>query len=78
MKYRMIQRCRDAFPIRLMCRGVQVSPSGHRVRKIMNMLGYLNGPVCCMPTMTASWEAHASGRACAMPENDVAATGWRA
>ena len=29
MKYRMIQRCRDAFPIRLMCRCVRVSPSGY-------------------------------------------------
>ena len=25
----MIQRCRDVFPIRLMCRGVQMSPSGY-------------------------------------------------
>ena len=29
MKYRMIQRCRDAFPIRLMCRCLRVSPSGY-------------------------------------------------
>ena len=29
MKYRMIQRCRDAFPIRMMCRCVRVSPSGY-------------------------------------------------
>ena len=29
MKYRMIQRCRDVFPIRLMCRCVRVSPSGY-------------------------------------------------
>ena len=76
MKYRMNQRCRDAFPIRLMCRCVRVSPSGPRVRKLMKIFGYLNGPVCCMPTMTASWEAHASGMTCAMPESDVASTGW--
>jgi hypothetical protein len=29
MKYRMIQRCRDAFPIRMMCRCVRVSSSGY-------------------------------------------------
>lgn len=29
MKYRMIQRCRTAFPIRLMCRCLRVSPSGY-------------------------------------------------
>jgi putative transposase len=29
MKYRMIQRCRDGFPIRLMCRCLRVSPSGY-------------------------------------------------
>ena len=29
MKYRMIQRCRDAFPIRMMCRCLRVSPSGY-------------------------------------------------
>lgn len=29
MKYRMIQRCRTAFPIRMMCRCLQVSPTGY-------------------------------------------------
>jgi putative transposase len=29
MKYRMIQRCREAFPIRLMCRCLHVSSSGY-------------------------------------------------
>lgn len=29
MKYRMIQRCRHAFPIRLMCRCLRVSASGY-------------------------------------------------
>src|SRR5581483_9587345 len=29
MKYRMIQRCREAFPIRLMCRCLRVSASGY-------------------------------------------------
>lgn len=29
MKYRMIERCRDAFPIRLMCTCLKVSPSGY-------------------------------------------------
>jgi putative transposase len=29
MKFRMIQRCRDAFPIRLMCRWLRVSPNGY-------------------------------------------------
>lgn len=29
MKFRMIQRCRDAFSIRLMCRCLRVSPSGY-------------------------------------------------
>jgi putative transposase len=29
MKYRMIQRCRDAFPIRMMCRCLRVSASGY-------------------------------------------------
>ena len=29
MTYRMIPRCRDAFPIRLMCRCLRVSPSGY-------------------------------------------------
>ena len=29
MRYRMIERCRDAFPIRMMCRNLKVSPSGH-------------------------------------------------
>ena len=29
MKYRMIQRCRTAFPIRMMCRCLRVSPSGY-------------------------------------------------
>ena len=29
MKYRMIQRCRDAFPIRLMCRCLRVSSGGY-------------------------------------------------
>ena len=28
MKYGVIQRCRDAFPVRLMCRCLKVSPSG--------------------------------------------------
>ena len=28
MKYRMIECCRDAFPIRMMCRCLRVSPSG--------------------------------------------------
>jgi len=29
MKYRMIQRCRKSFSIRMMCRGLRVSPSGY-------------------------------------------------
>lgn len=29
MKYRMIERCRDAFPVRLMCDCLKVSPSGY-------------------------------------------------
>lgn len=29
MKYRMIDRCRAAFPIRMMCRHLEVSPSGY-------------------------------------------------
>ena len=29
MKYRMIERCREAFPIRLMCRCLEVSPGGY-------------------------------------------------
>jgi len=29
MKFRMIQRCRDAFPIRLMCRYLRVSARGY-------------------------------------------------
>ena len=29
MKYRMIQRCRTAFPIRMMCRCLRVSSSGY-------------------------------------------------
>ena len=29
MRYRMIERCRDAFPVRLMCRCLKVSPSGY-------------------------------------------------
>jgi hypothetical protein len=29
MRYRMIQRCRDAFPVRLMCRCMNVSPGGY-------------------------------------------------
>ena len=29
MKFQMIQRCRDMFPIRLMCRCLRVSPSGY-------------------------------------------------
>ena len=29
MRYRMIERCRDAFPIRMMCRNLKVSPSGY-------------------------------------------------
>lgn len=29
MKYRMIERCRDAFPVRMMCRCLKVSPSGY-------------------------------------------------
>ena len=29
MKFRMIQRCRAAFPIRLMCRCLRVSASGY-------------------------------------------------
>lgn len=29
MKYRMIQRCRATFPIRLVCRCLRVSPSGY-------------------------------------------------
>ncbi len=29
MKYRMMERCRDAFPVRLMCRCLRVSPSGY-------------------------------------------------
>ncbi|HRX79711.1 MAG TPA: IS3 family transposase, partial [Pirellulaceae bacterium] len=29
MKYRMVERCRDAFPLRMMCRCLKVSPSGY-------------------------------------------------
>ena len=29
MKYRMIQRCRESFPIRMMCRCLRVSSSGY-------------------------------------------------
>ena len=29
MKYRMVDRCREAFPVRLMCRCLEVSPSGY-------------------------------------------------
>jgi putative transposase len=29
VKYRLIERCRDAFPVRLMCRCLRVSPSGY-------------------------------------------------
>jgi len=29
MKYRMVERCRDAFPVRMMCRHLGVSPSGY-------------------------------------------------
>jgi len=29
MKYRMIERCRDAFPIRMMCRHLNISSSGY-------------------------------------------------
>ncbi len=29
MKYRMLERCRDAFPLRTMCRCLKVSPSGY-------------------------------------------------
>lgn len=29
MRYRMIERCRDAFPVRMMCRCLAVSPSGY-------------------------------------------------
>lgn len=29
MRYRMIERCRDAFPVRLMCRCLHVSSSGY-------------------------------------------------
>ena len=29
MKYRMIHRCREAFPIRLMCRCLRTSPRGY-------------------------------------------------
>ena len=29
MKYRMIDRCRDAFPVAMMCRLLKVSPSGY-------------------------------------------------
>jgi hypothetical protein len=28
-KYRMLERCRDAFPLRMMCRCLKVSPSGY-------------------------------------------------
>ena len=29
MKFRMIDRCREAFPVRMMCKKLQVSPSGY-------------------------------------------------
>lgn len=29
MKYRMLERCHDAFPLRMMCRCLKVSPSGY-------------------------------------------------
>lgn len=29
MKYRVIERCREAYPVRLMCRCLKVSPSGY-------------------------------------------------
>lgn len=29
MRYRLIDRCREAFPVRMMCRGFAVSPSGY-------------------------------------------------
>ena len=33
MRYRMIDRCRDAFPVRMMCRCLKVSPSGYYGRR---------------------------------------------
>ena len=29
MRYRMVERCREAFPVRLMCRCLKVSPRGY-------------------------------------------------
>ena len=29
MRFRMIERCRDAFPVRMMCRFLKVSPGGY-------------------------------------------------
>ena len=31
MKFMMIDRCREAFPVRMMCNQLQVSPSGYYV-----------------------------------------------
>ena len=84
MKYRMIQRCREAFPIRMMCRCLRVSPSGYYgwVSRPLSARAQENArllarSVNCIVIMTGSWGARACGKTCAMPGSGAAVTGWR-
>ena len=70
MKYRMIERCRETFPIRLMCRCLRVSASGYY------------GWVTRAPSARSQENARLLTRIRHLhPEQDgasgAAATGWR-
>jgi putative transposase len=85
MTYRMIQRCRTAFPIRMMCRCVRVSPSGYYswATRSPSGRGQENAQLLVrIHQLHAEHDgvvgARASEKTCAMLGSGVDATGWHA
>lgn len=84
MKYRMIQRCRESFSIRMMCRCLRVSPSGYydwatrppspRAQANARLLTQIRQLHADQDGVVGS---RGSGKISAMPGSAVAVTAWR-
>jgi len=85
MKYRMIERCREAFPLRMMCRCLKVSPSGYYgwCRRPPSARAQANEALLHrIKTIHEESDGvapvrRASGRTCSMPASAAARTGLR-